>query len=279
MSENPEALSAKTAPPSSDVRGIEGGAPATAAPLTAEWSPNDAATDVELVALRDALLSAILPNVVFDGWSARALKDGAANAGLDEIDVVRAFPGGPADAVAHFSAWADREMLKALATMDMPAMKVRRRVAEAVKARLTALEPHRDAIRRAIAFSALPAHCALGPKTLHDTADIIWFAAGDTATDFNFHSKRMLLAGVLAATTLYWLEDASEECAETWSFLDRRISDVLSMGKALGTVGASVDKVSRVLGGFPNPARFVRRLREAGRAVAGGLDTPGHPSA
>jgi ubiquinone biosynthesis protein COQ9 len=61
----------------------------------------------------------------------------------------------------------------------------------------------------------------------------MWRAAGDASTDFNFYTKRMLLAGVLKATILFWLDDATPGCAASWEFLDRRIGEVLKIGKTI----------------------------------------------
>jgi rpsU-divergently transcribed protein len=63
------------------------------------------------------------------------------------------------------------------------------------------------------------------------TASAMWYAAGDTSTDFSYYSRRVLLAGVYASTLLYWLGDDSEDCADTWSFLDRRIANVMAIPK------------------------------------------------
>lgn len=232
--------------------------------------------------LRDAVLLAALPNVVFDGWSLAALKDGALSAGLSEFDVVRAFPAGEVEAAAHFAVWADRRMLAALAETDLSALKTRQRIHVAVRARLEALTPYKEAVRRVIALAALPAHCALGPKTLYDTVDAIWHAVGDSSTDFNFYTKRALLAAVLTAVTLYWLEDASEDHAETWAFLDRRIDDALGFGRAVGGVGGALGKAAALVNNLPSPARFLRRLKEAGCAppdMGGPAGGTGHPSA
>ena len=48
-----------------------------------------------------------------------------------------------------------------------------------------------------------------------NTVDAIWYAAGDSATDFNFYTKRGLLAAVYGATMLYWLDDRSPDCTDT----------------------------------------------------------------
>ena len=60
----------------------------------------------------------------------------------------------------------------------------------------------------------------------------MWRLAGDTATDFNHYSKRAILVGVYGSTILVFLDDESEDLAETRAFLDRRIGDVMRFEKA-----------------------------------------------
>lgn len=190
------------------------------------------ATDV--AELRDALIEATLPHVAFDGWTMAALRHAAADAGVDATVAAQAFPGGGREMVDHFSALADRRMLAALERLDLRTMGVTDRVRSAVRVRLEQAEPHREAIGRTLAFLALPQNALLGATLLHRTVDAIWQAAGDTATDWNWYSKRGLLAGVLSATVLCWLNDRSAGRAETWAFLDRRLADVARFGKITG---------------------------------------------
>jgi ubiquinone biosynthesis protein COQ9 len=75
--------------------------------------------------------------------------------------------------------------------------------------------------------------------------DAIWRAAGDTATDWNFYTKRGLLAGVFSSTVLCWLDDTSEDHAETWAFLDRRIADVMRVPKATARVREACGRFAR----------------------------------
>jgi ubiquinone biosynthesis protein COQ9 len=203
---------------------------------------------------RDALIEAILPDVPFDGWGRGTIVAAARRLGMDEAEVASLLPGGPRGAVAAFSRWADRKMLVALGQVPLEAMKVRERVATAVRARLAALDPHREAVRRALALLALPQNMALGARLLYDTVDAIWYAAGDTATDFNFYTKRGLLAGVLASTTLYWLDDRAAGAEATRGFLDRRLDDVMRIPRLGARLREAVDKL-------PNPFRLVRVAR------------------
>src|SRR6202521_1568034 len=145
---------------------------------------------------KDALLAAILPDVPFDGWTDAALAKAAERVGLERAEVRGLCPGAVRDLVAWFSHWADRETMRALEARDLAALKVRERIAAGVRARLAVLAPHREAVRRALALLTAPQNMALGARLLYDAVDALWYAAGDNATDFNFYTKRALLAGV-----------------------------------------------------------------------------------
>jgi len=157
---------------------------------------------------------------------------------LDEEEVEEAFPGGPLDLVKHFSTWADGKMLAKLPQKKLEALRVRDRIALGVRVRLELLSPHKQAVASALAFLAPPPRNLLLPKLVWETSDIIWRAAGDTATDYNHYTKRILLSGVLTSTTLYWLNDKSEGNEKTWEFLERRIDNVLKIGQAIGKLKA-----------------------------------------
>ncbi len=200
--------------------------------------------DETLDELRSRLIAAMLPHVAFDGWTEAAVQAGAAEVGIDP-DLARvAFRGGAAKMVESYIALADTRMLEAAG--DLSDAKIRERIRRLVATRLEQAEGEREAVRRTLAVLAL--HPALAAKTLWRTADTMWRAAGDTATDYNHYTKRTILGAVYAATLLVWLDDA-----EGWpAFLDRRIDGIMRFEKAK----------ARLTGlNFPSPARFLGRLR------------------
>src|SRR5262249_40534678 len=158
---------------------------------------------------RRRLLAAALGDVPFDGWGG-ALKRAVVDAGWDASMAARAFPGGVADLIAFHSAEADRRMREALEARDLSRLKIRERIALAVRRRAEAEARHREAIRRALAFHSLPGQGGRALKNLYATVDAMWRGIGDRSTDFNFYSKRALLAGVYTSTLLIWLNDRSE---------------------------------------------------------------------
>ena len=208
-------------------------------------------------AVRDAIMTAAVRHAAFDGWTERIVAQGARDAGYAPDAGERAFPDGVDELIAAFSEWADRCMAEELARHDVAALKVRERISLGVRLRLECLLPHREAVRRLTAHCALPGNALLGARLTARTVDTIWYAAGDTATDFSYYTKRGLLAAVYGATVLYWLADESDGHPETWAFLDRRLEDVMRIPKVRGAV-------ERVLGGLPSPVRLWRAARHRG---------------
>jgi ubiquinone biosynthesis protein COQ9 len=205
-------------------------------------------------ARQDAVLMAALPHVVFDGWTPAALRRGAADAGLAPEDADLLFPGGGPAAIAHFIALADRMMVEDLARHDLSTLKHREKVALIVRLRLQRWTPHREAVRRALALTPLPAVAGTTLQGWYATVDAMWKAIGDRSVDFNFYTKRALLAGVYGATLLYWLNDRSEGCTATWAFLERRIDNVMQVPKLR-------QRLEQRLARLPNPLRLFAALR------------------
>jgi ubiquinone biosynthesis protein COQ9 len=203
--------------------------------------------------LKDSLVMAMLPDVAFDGWSLLTLHAAARRVGMPPGEAETLYPGGAADMVAQFSDWADRRMLAAAAE-GLETMRRRNRIAKLIRARLELLEPHREAVRRGLSVLALPQNAVLGARLLYHTVYSAWYAAGDTATDWNFYTKRGLLAGVVAATMLYWLDDRSPESADTDAFLMRRLDDAMRIPKATARLREVADRL-------PNPFRFFQMAR------------------
>lgn len=178
------------------------------------------------------ILAHALPLVPFEGWTQATLCQAAKDAGYKSTDTIRVFPGGAIDAIAHFMRSSNEEMEQTFSQYNLETMKIRTRIATAVRLKLEIMAPHREAVRKALATLSLPFNAGLALTLLYETVDSMWHASGDTSTDFNFYSKRLLLAGVYSSTLLYWLDDKSPAYEASWSFLDRRIEDVMKIEKA-----------------------------------------------
>ena len=67
-------------------------------------------------------------------------------------------------------------------------------------------------------------------QQLHHISDEIWHHAGDKSVDYSWYTKRALLSGLYISSELFMVGDKSRGQEDTWEFLDRRISDVVTTG-------------------------------------------------
>jgi ubiquinone biosynthesis protein COQ9 len=182
-----------------------------------------------LVAIRQAVLAAALPNVAFDGWSDRVLAHAVEDAGVDAGPARLAFPRGGVDLALAWHHAKDAELASELAQADLLGLRFRDRVAFAIMRRLELVADQREAVRRGAALFSLPHHAPDGARAIWHTADTIWTALGDTSQDVSWYSKRATLSAVYSSALLYWLGDETPSASATREFVARRIDNVMQI--------------------------------------------------
>jgi len=212
--------------------------------------------DLTLDELRPLLAAELPRHAGFDGWGDQAVESAAAALGL-KPEIARIAFAGKAAMIDAWFASVDAAMLDALPPPTLATMKVRERITALVEARLERVAPEKEALRRALTILAMPHNVALGARLGWRAADVMWRAAGDTATDYNHYSKRAILGSVYAATLAVFMGDESADHADTRAFLARRIDGVMRFEKA------KAQWTKRPAIGF-SPSRFLGRLRYPG---------------
>jgi len=211
--------------------------------------------DMTLDEVRAALAPILPRHAAFDGWRREAVTMAAEQCGIDAGIATLAFPGGAMEMIDAWFESIDSRMREALPQEKLATLSIRMRITTLVETRLTLLARDREALRRAQAVMAMPRNAAAAARLGWRAADVMWRAAGDETTDLNHYTKRLTLAGVYAATLLVFVDDESEDWAETRAFLARRIEGVMRFERAKAQwkgIGAG-ERLSF--------ARFIGRLR------------------
>ena len=216
--------------------------------------PAAAATDATIDEIRATLAPLIADNAAFDGWTSAALDAAADAAGIDSDIAALAFGGSAVEMIDAWFADVDRQMTEAVPAVALGRMKVRAKITALVEARLAAVADNRESLRRAMAILAMPQNVVRAGKLGWRSVDTMWRLAGDTATDYNHYTKRAILGGVYAATVTVFLDDESEDWADTRAFLARRIEGIMRFEKAKAGFTARTANL-------PSFSRFIGRLR------------------
>ncbi len=210
--------------------------------------------EMTLDELRAALAPLIPGNAVFDGWSDKALDVAASELGVPADRARLCFPGGPLEMIDAWFDAIDLAMARAFPLERIDKMKIRERIRELVLHRIAVINPHKEALRRALAILAHPQNAMTAAKLAWRAADRMWRIAGDRATDFNHYSKRGILSALYMSTLLVYLDDATDDLSATRGFLERRIDDVMKFEKVKAQWRGSRERL-------PSLTRFLGRLR------------------
>ena len=211
-----------------------------------------------LESLRLKLALPVGENAAFDGWSGKAVDSAAAQTGIEPAQALLAFPKQQPAMVDAYIQGVDAAMEAHFTPEKIAGMKVRERIRALIWYRLEVMAPAREAVRTGLSILAMPQNVPLALRIGWRSADLMWRLAGDTATDYNHYTKRLMLSGVYASTLLAWLDDQSEGWMETGAFLDRRLADVMRLEKWKASwTGNDLYR--------PSLTRFLGRLRYPAR--------------
>ena len=185
--------------------------------------------ETDLIAEAEArLLDAAITAAPRLGWTSRLVAQSARECGMSAGEAQLILPHGARDLAALMGRRHDERALAMLAGCDPAAMKVREAIRAAALARCEAAMEDEAATRRWSGFLALPGNLPLALRLLWASADRLWRWAGDTATDENHYSKRVLLAEILASTLAIRL---AAGVGAARAHLDQRIARVMAFEK------------------------------------------------
>lgn len=210
--------------------------------------------DPTLDEIRLALAPAVGRNAAFDGWSKAAVQSAADEIGVDRDIAALALKG---NAMTLIDAWIesiDLELAERLPPEKLGAMKIRERITALLATRMEIMAPDRESLRRAMTIMASPQNLAAATRIGWRSADRMWRLAGDNASDFNHYTKRMTLSAVYGSLLNVFVNDDSENFAESRAFLDRRIDNVMQFEKVKAQAKARREYI-------PSLSRFIGRLR------------------
>ena len=198
----------------------------------------------------EAFVESMLRHVPFDGWSEAAVQVTAEELGMPASAVDGLFPSGVIGVIETGLKDIDDQMVDIFMARfgaEITTMPVHIKVRELLLARFELLQPHKEAVRKLLAFMAQPRYAKLGTSLVYKTLDRVWRAAGDRSTDYNFYTKRVTVGAIYAATLLAFLDDDTPDMQKTRAFLDRRLKDVANVPKATKPIRKAASLIGKIV--------------------------------
>uniref|UniRef100_A0A8C3WU43 Ubiquinone biosynthesis protein n=1 Tax=Catagonus wagneri TaxID=51154 RepID=A0A8C3WU43_9CETA len=151
--------------------------------------------------LQHRILTAALAFVPAHGWTAEAIAEGAQSLGLSTA-AASMFGNDGSELILHFVTQCNTRLTRVL----------------------------EEEQKLALSILMLPHNIPSGLSLLTSMVDDMWHYAGDQSTDFNWYTRRAVLAGIYNTTELVMMQDSSPDFEDTWRFLENRINDAMNMG-------------------------------------------------
>ncbi|XP_015265135.1 PREDICTED: ubiquinone biosynthesis protein COQ9, mitochondrial [Gekko japonicus] len=191
------------------------------------------------------ILTASLEFVPTHGWTVDAIAEGAKSLGLS-VAAAGLFQNDGSELVLHFVSHCNSQLSELLEEQhklvqlgQAEKKKTDQFLKDAVEARLRMLIPYIEKWPQAISVLLLPHNIPASLNLLMSMVDDMWHYAGDQSTDFNWYTRRAVLAGIYNTTELVMLQDTSPDFENTWAFLENRVADAMNMGHTAKQVQAT----------------------------------------
>lgn len=186
------------------------------------------------------ILTAAMSHVPSSGFTLDAIRQGAIDTGHLGI-THNLFPGGAMDLI-RFHLYRERMNLQDTLRDEVARERgVGKKLRLLLVERLKANTPYLHQWQDALSVMAMPANISTSLLELHNLSDEMWHLVDDGSADMAWYTKRMSLSLVYSSTDLFMTQDESEGYANTWAFLDRRLT-------AVHTAGSTVNEVTSFIG-------------------------------
>ncbi len=177
-------------------------------------------------------------------WSFETLETASKEAQLDTNLPRILFKGDLDSALLELNSYIDTLLLKTFAPETLKTLRTHEKVQQALEKRMRFFSDHPQKTVAILKYASHPLRLSLLRKMQWSTLNSIWYFAGDTATDFNYYSKRLLLGYIYKATFLYWLKNRQHPIEKTLSFMNKRFKDVAMIPHLKTFISSSFQKIN-----------------------------------
>jgi ubiquinone biosynthesis protein COQ9 len=162
-----------------------------------------------------------------NGWSENLFDNISNESSYTCKEIYDLFPEGYLSIVQMYLEEIDEKMTKESEKINLIRLKTHERIRELCILRLNIMVKEKDLVSKTFLHLLLPHNYKFSSKNLYKTVNQIWFLAGDNSTDFNFYSKRIILASIYTSTMIHFINnDNMEDTLFLLNKLLRRVSKI-----------------------------------------------------
>ena len=182
--------------------------------------------------------------ILKEGWNDRIFDFIAKNSKFKIEEIKSLFPNGIKSFVVFYLDYYDKRMSIASKKINLSKLKTHEKIRKIILLRLNILNLEKNIIRSLFFYLLFPRNTKLALTCLYNTVDTMWFLAEDRSTDFNYYTKRLILAGVYSSTFFYWINNKT--LIQTSKFLDKQLIKVSKIPLIKNNIKSKLNFTSKI---------------------------------
>lgn len=140
----------------------------------------------------------------------------------DETDLL--FPQGNIDLIKFALEQLNNDLEVYCRQIDLIRLPIHKRIREVLLSKISLMKKDKPFYRSIFLNLLIPKKNFSLPSQLYNSVDQLWFIAGDSSTDFNFYTKRLILSGIYSRVMLFFFNNNNQE--ELENILDESLKRV-----------------------------------------------------
>ena len=140
----------------------------------------------------------------------------------DETDLL--FPQGNIDLIKFALEQLNNDLEVYCRQIDLIRLPIHKRIREVLLSKISLMNKDKSFYRSMFINLLIPKKNFSLSSQLYNSVDQLWFIAGDSSTDFNFYTKRLILSGIYSRVMLFFFNNNNQE--ELENILDESLKRV-----------------------------------------------------
>ena len=127
---------------------------------------------------------------------------------IDEMNLL--FPGGKNDFLQFVLEQLNIDLENYCKKLDLIRLPVHKRIRKILLSKIYIMDKEKKFYKKIFLSLLIPKKKFSLPIKLYKSVDQIWFIAGDTSVDFNFYTKRLILAGIYSRVIFFFFNNNNQ---------------------------------------------------------------------
>ena len=183
-----------------------------------------------------------------DGWS-RNIIDKLIEDGVNKSELIIIFKNDYKKLLGYFLEEINQLLELKVKKINIINFPVNIRIKKILLSRIQILNEDKIFYKKTFDHLLLPQNIKILKKSLYKSVDTMWYLAGDTSTDFNFYTKRIILGGVYTNAIFTFFNNDIEQAEVS---IDKNLKKISKLPKLKERFSFIKDNLPIFLKGFIN---------------------------